>query len=152
MDRGATKTVMAPVPHTPPDRAPATTAPTARERHLAKVEARPTRTRMAVKRRVNTEKGRLTRTPMAAALQLNTGRARRIRTFMEGPLRGLTEKVRPTPAPMATALRIIRRPLIMAIIRPQRRTPTHQHAPTATGGRPGPQVQAQPPVAARAVA
>src|SRR5207249_885828 len=66
------------------------------------------------------------------------------RMFMEGPLRGLTAKVHITPVPMVTALRIIRRPLIMAIIRLPRSTTTDQHAPTATVG-PLPQLS-QPPL------
>ena len=99
-------------------------------------EARLTRTPMAGKRRVNTGKARLTQTPMAALLRLNTGRARRIRTFTVGPLLALMVKARTTPAPMVTALRIIRQPLIMAIIRLPRSTTTDRHAPTATVGRP----------------
>src|SRR5437016_4499330 len=63
---------------------------------------------------------------------------------MEGPLRGLTAKARTTPAPMATALRIIHPLRTMAIIRPPRSTTTDQHAPTATVG-PLPQLS-QPPL------
>src|SRR5207249_9210789 len=96
------------------------------------------------KLRVNTEKGRPTRTPMAAALQLNTGKERRIQMFTAAPLLPRTAKARTTPAPMATAPRIIRQPLIMAIIRLPRSTTTDQHAPTATVGRLPP--LSQPPL------
>src|SRR5204863_7803101 len=64
-------------------------------------------------------------------------------TFMEGLLRELTEEVNITPVPMVTALRIIRLPLIMAIIPPPRSTTTDQHAPTATVGRLPPLSQPQ---------
>ena len=83
-------------------------------------------------------------TPMAAPLQLNTGRARRIRMFTAAPLLPRMVKARTTPAPMVTALRIIRQPLIMAIIRLPRSTTTDQHAPTATVGRLPP--LSQPPL------
>jgi hypothetical protein len=73
-----------------------------------------------VKLRVNTEKGLLTRTPMAARRLLNTGRARRIPMFTAAPPLARTARVRITPAPMATALRIIRLPPTMDIIRPRR--------------------------------
>ena len=147
---------------TPPGKARPTIALTAPARHTMKAGARPTRTPMAVKRRanmakarrirmptavklrVNTEKGRLTRTLMAAPLQLNTGRVRRIRMFTAAPLLPRMVKARTTPAPMVTALRIIRQPLIMAIIRLPRSTTTDQHAPTATGGRLPP--LSQPPL------
>ena len=107
-------------------------------------KARRIRMPTAVKLPVNTEKGRLTRTPMAAPLQLNTGRARRIRMFTAAPLLPRMVKARITPAPMVTALRIIRQPLIMAIIRLPRSTTTDQHAPTATVGRLPP--LSQPPL------
>ena len=162
MDRRATATPMAAAARTPPDKARPTIALTAPARHTMKAGARPTRTPMAAKRRanmakarrirmpmaaklrVNTEKGRLTRTLMAAPLQLNMGRVRRIRMFTAAPLLPRMVKARTTPAPMVTALRIIRQPLIMAIIRLPRSTTTDQHALTATGGRPPP--LSQPPL------
>ena len=64
--------------------------------------------------------------------------------FTAAPLRPRMVKARTTPAPMVTALRIIRQPLIMAIIRLPRSTTTDQHAPTATGGRLPP--LSQPPL------
>src|SRR5207249_6481611 len=144
MDRRATATHTVAAVRTPLDKARPTIAPTVPARHTMKAGARLTRTPMAVKRRANTEKGRPTRTPMAAALQLNTGKERRIQMFTAAPLLPRTAKARTTPAPMATAPRIIRQPLIMAIIRLPRSTTTDQHAPTATVGRLPP--LSQPPL------
>ena len=144
MDRRATATPTVAAARTPPGKARPTIALTAPARHTMKAEARPTRTPMAAKRRANTEKERLTRTLMAAPLRLNTGRARRIRMFTAAPLLARMVKARTTPAPMVTALRIIRQPLIMAIIRLPRSTTTDQHAPTATVGRLPP--LSQPPL------
>src|SRR5437867_6144530 len=119
-ERRATATPTVAAPRTPLDKVRPTIAPTAPARHTMKVQERLTRTPTEVRLRVNTEKGLLTRTPMAARRRLNTEKARRIRMFTVVPLLGLTGKVRTTPARMATALRIIRQPLIMAIIRPPR--------------------------------
>src|SRR5207248_1636895 len=73
----------------------------------------------------------------------NTERAAPIRMFMEGPLGGLTQKARITPALMATVQRTIHLLPTTAIIRPPRSTTTDQHAPTATGGRQPPLSQPQ---------
>ena len=74
----------------------------------------------------------------------HTGRARPIPTPTVAPRRARTEKVLTTPAPMATAQRIIHQPPTMATIRPQRSTTTDQHAPTAMVGPLQP--RSQPPL------
>src|SRR5438874_6175949 len=143
MDRRATATHTVAAARTPPDKARPTIALTAPARHTMKAEARPTPTPTAVKRRVNTAKERRTQIPTAVRRRLNTEKAPPIRMSMEGPLPGLTEKARITPALMATAQRTIHLLPTTAIIRPPRSTTTDQHAPTATVGRLPPLSQPQ---------
>src|SRR5436190_1673640 len=142
-DRRATATPTVAARRTPLDKVRPTIALTAPAHHTTTVEVRPTRTPMAVKLRANTGKVQRTRMPTAARRRLNTEKAPPIRMFMEGPLRGLTEKARITPALMATAQRTIHLLPTTAIIRPPRSTTTDQHAPTATVGRLPPLSQPQ---------
>src|SRR5436309_13037953 len=134
MDRRATATPTAAAHRTLPDRARPTIAPTARARHTTTAEVRLTRTPTGVKLRVNTAKGRPTRTPTAGPRPARMDRARLIPTFTAEPPLAPTARARTTPALMATALRIIHLPPIMAIIHLPRSTTTDQHAPTAVAG------------------